>query len=220
MAHPLICCNEEEIVLMPENKGAIDFLREHGETSLVNLGCGLMVNRIDNHLRLMTALHLTYYVGIDCLPGIVQVSPDLFLDPDGMTRLLSDYYQGEPRRFWANVRLFPETWVEELRNIHCAVVVCQRVYPHCRWEEVIFSMSPKLVLQEDLHGCERQQLRGKKYVRTWAEKKYYGLRPFKPWPIFPGEYNLILWRSRDFEVDGIVEGRGKILRRLREWVMG
>ena len=205
---------------MPENKPAIDFLREHGETCLVSLGCGLKVNRIDNHLRLMTALNLTYYVGIDCLPGIGQVSPDLFLDPDDMTRLLTEYYQGEPRRFWANFRLFSETWVEELSNIHCAVVVCQRVYPHCRWEEVIFSMTPKLVLQEDLHGCERQQLRGEKYVRTWAEKKYYGLRPYKPWPIFPGECNLILWRRRDFQVDGIEEGRGKTLRRFREWVMG
>jgi len=220
MAHPLICCREEGIVFMPANKPAVDFLREYGETCLVSLGCGEMINRIDNHLRLMTALNLTYYVGIDCLPGTGQVSPDLFLNPDDMTRLLTHYYQGEPRRFWANVRLFPETWVEELRNIHCAVVVCQRVYPHCRWEEVILSMSPKLVLQEDLHGCERQQLRGKKYVRTWAEKKYYGLRPYKPWPIFPGEYNLILWRRRDFQVDGIEEGKGKTLRRLREWVMG
>jgi hypothetical protein len=133
MAYPLICCSEEKIVPMPENKPAIDFLREHGEAGLVSLGCGLMVNRIDSHLRLMTALNLTYYVGIDCLPGIGQVSPHLFSDPDGMTRLLRDYYQGEPRRFWANVRLFPETWVEELRNIRCAMVVCQRVYPHCRW---------------------------------------------------------------------------------------
>jgi hypothetical protein len=215
-----MCCNEEEIVLMPENKPAIDFLRKHGDTSLVSLGCGLMVNRIDNHIRLMTALNLTYYVGIDCAPRIEPVSPNLFLDPDGMTRLLTDYYQGEPRRFWENIRVFPETWVEDLENIHCAVVVCQRVYPDCRWEEVIFSMTPKLMLQEDLHGCERQQLRGKKYVRTWAEKKYYGLRPYKPWPIFPGEYNLILWRRRDFQVDGMEDGRWKTLRRLSEWVLG
>jgi hypothetical protein len=201
-------------------KPAIGFLRDHGETSLVSLGCGQMINRIDNHLRLMTALNLTYYVGIDCLSRIEPVSPHLFIYPDDMTRLLIDYYQGEPRRFWENIRLFPETWVEELRNIHCAVVVCQRVYPHCRWEEVIFSMTPKLVLQEDLHGCERQQLRGKKYVRTWEEKKYYGLRPYKPWPIFPGEYNLILWRHRDFQVDGTEEGGWKTLRMLREWVMG
>jgi hypothetical protein len=220
MVHPLLCCHEEEIFLMPENKPAIDFLGEHGGTSLVSLGCGLMVNRIDNHIRLMTALNLTYYVGIDCGPWIKPVSPKLFLDPDGMTRMLTNYYQGEPKRFWENVRLFPETWVEDLKNIHCAVVVCQRVYPNCRWEEVIFSMNPKLVLQEDIHGCERQQLRGKHYVRTWGEKKYYGLRPYKPWAIFPGEYNLILWRRRDFQVDGIEDGKWKTLRRLREWVLG
>lgn len=201
-------------------KPAVAFLREHGETSLVSLGCGLMLNRIDNHLRLMTGLHLTYYVGIDCCHWIELVSPDVFVDPDGMTSLLTDYYQGEPRRFWENIRLFPETWVEDLKNIHCAVVVCQRVYPDCRWEEEIFSMTPKLVLQEDLHGCERQQLRGKKYVRTWAEKKHYGLRPYKPWPIFPGECNLILWRRRDFLVAGIEEGGWKRLRRLREWLIG
>jgi hypothetical protein len=122
-----MCYKEEKVVLMPENKPAIDFLQKHGDTSLVSLGCGLMVNRIDNHISLMTGLNLTYYVGIDCGPYIKPVSPNLFLDPDGMTRLLTDYYQGEPRRFWENVRLFSETWVEELKNIHCAVVVCQRV---------------------------------------------------------------------------------------------
>jgi hypothetical protein len=212
--------NEEKIVPMAKNKPAIDFLREHGEASLVSLGCGLMINRIDNHIRLMTALNLTYYVGIDCGPWIEPVSPHLFLDPDGMSRLLVHDYSGGPRRFWENMRLFPETWVEDLINIHCAVVVCQRVYPDCRWEEVIFSMTPKLVLQEDLHGCERQQLRGKKYVRTWAEKKHYGLRPYNPWRIFPGEHNLILWRRRDFQVDGVEGGKWKSLRRLREWVTG
>jgi hypothetical protein len=215
-----MCCEKEKIILMPENKPAIQFLREHGETSLVSLGCGLMVNRIDNHIRLMTALNLTYYVGIDCGPWIEPVSPNLFLDPDAMTRLLTNYYQGEPKRFWENIRLFPETWVEDLNNIRCAVVVCQRVYPDCRWEEVIFSMNPKLVLQEDLHGCERQQLRGKKYVRTWAEKKCYGLGPYNPWAVLPGEYNLILWRRRDFQVDGIEYDRWKTLRWLREWVIG
>ena len=220
MVHPLMCCKEEEIVSMGQNKPAVDFLREHGATSLVSLGCGETINRIDNHLRLMTALNLNYYVGIDWLSKIEPVSPELFIHADDVTRLLSDYYQGEPRRFWENLRLFPETWVEELRNIHCAVVVCQRVYPHCRWEEVVFSMTPKLVLQEDLHGCERQQLRGDKYVRTWREKRCYSLRPYRPWPIFPGEYNLILWRRRDFRVDGVEEGRWKTLRRLREWVTG
>lgn len=199
---------------------AINFLQEHGHTSLVSLGCGLMLNRIDNHIRLMTALNLTYYVGIDCAPRIEKVSPNLFLAPDSMTKLLTDYYQGKPWRFWEGVRVFPETWVEDLKNIHCAVVVCQRVYPDCRWEEVILSMTPKLVLQEDIHGCERQQLRGKDYVRTWSEKRYYGLRPFRPWPIFPGEYNLILWRRRDFHINGVEDGKWKPLRLLREWVFG
>jgi len=152
MVHPLMCGSEEEILIMPTSKPAIAFLKEHGDASLVSLGCGMMVNRIDNHIRLMTALNLKYYVGIDCGPWIEPVSPNLFFDPDGMTRLLSDYYQGEPKRFWENVRVFPETWVEDLKNIHSAVVVCQRVYPDCRWEEVIFTMTPKLVLQEDLHG--------------------------------------------------------------------
>ncbi|NIW45690.1 MAG: hypothetical protein GWN14_13610 [candidate division Zixibacteria bacterium] len=205
---------------MAMTKPAIAFLQEHGHKSLVSLGCGRQINRIDNHIRLMIALNLNYYVGIDCGPWIEPVSPNLFVDPDGVTELLSGYYQGKPRKFRDAIKVFPETWVEELKDIHCAVVVCQRVYPDCRWEEVIFSMTPKLVLQEDLHGCERQQLRGKKYVRTWAEKKYYGLRPYKPWPIFPGEYNLLLWRRRDFQVDGIEEGRWKTLRRLREWVIG
>lgn len=213
-------CDCEEAITIKMNEPAIAFLQEHGHTSLVSLGCGRQINRIDNHIRLMIALNLNYYVGIDCGPWIEPVSPNLFLDPNIMTELLSGYYQGKPQKFWDAVKVFPETWVEELKDIHCAVVVCQRVYPDCRWEKVIFSMTPKLVLQEDLHGCERQQLRGKKYVRTWAEKKYYGLRPYKPWPIFPGEYNLILWRRRDFQVDGVEQGRWKTLRRLREWVVG
>jgi hypothetical protein len=59
-------------------------------------------------------------------------------------------------------------------------------------------MNPKLILQEDLHGCERQQLRGQQYVRSWSKIRQYGLIPFRPWPIFPGENNLVLWQRRDF----------------------
>ena len=199
---------------MTLSTSAITFLRENGHTSLVSLGCGLMLNRIDNHIRLMTALDLTYYVGIDCGPTIEPVSANVFLDPDGMTKLLTAHYQGNPRKFWEAVKVFPETWVEELKGIHSAVLVCQRVYPDCRWEEIIFSMTPKLVLQEDLHGCERQQIRGQEYVRTWAEKRYYGLKPFRPWPIFPGEDNLILWRRRDFEVKEPENSEWKWFRRL------
>ena len=151
---------------MTTNNAAIAFLREYGHTSLVNLGAGCMLNRIDNHIRLMTELNLTYYVGIDCAPYIKLTSPNIFLDPDGMTELLAAYYQGKPEKLCEAVKVFPKTWVEELEGIRCAVVVCQRVYPDCRWEEAILSMTPKLVLQEDLHGCERQQLRGRGYVRT------------------------------------------------------
>lgn len=205
---------------MEVNNPAIAFLQEHGHTSLVSLGCGSQINRIDNHIRLMAALNLTYYVGIDCGPSIESVSDNMFLNPDGMTELLSGYYQEKPRKFWDAVKVFPETWVEELKDIHCAVAVCQRVYPDCRWEDVIFSMTPKLVLQEDLHGCERQQLRGSEYVRAWSEKKQYGLQPFRPWPIFPGESNLILWRRRDFGGEGVEDGKWRLFRWFREWLLG
>jgi len=54
------------------------------------------------------------------------------------------------------------------------------------------------VLQEDLHGCELQDISGKLYARTRAGTSHYQLIPFRPWRIFPGERNLILWRRRDF----------------------
>lgn len=205
---------------MTTNNTAIAFLREYGHTSLVNLGAGCMLNRIDNHIRLITELNLTYYVGIDCAPYIKLTSPNMFLDPDGMTELLTAYYQGRPEEFWEAVKVFPNTWVEELKGIHCSVVVCQRLYPDCRWEDVIISMNPKLVLQEDLHECERQQLRGCGYVRTWTTIRRYGLRPFRPWPIFPWERNLILWRRRDFGDEEVQDSRWRVLWRLCEWFIG
>ena len=205
---------------MANNNDAITFLSKHGHNSLVNLGAGCMLNRIDNHLRLMTELNLTYYVGIDCAPYINLTSRDTFSDPHGMIELLTGYYRGQPQKFSEAVRVFPGTWVEELKDIHCAVVVCQRVYPDCRWEEVILSMTPNLVLQEDLHGCERQQLRGRGYVRTWTKIRRYGLQPFRPWPIFPWERNLILWRRRDFDDEEIQLSRRRVLWRLCEWFIG
>ena len=202
------------------NNDAIAFLSEYGHTSLVNLGAGRLLNRIDNHIRLMTQLNLTYYVGIDCGPYIELTSPNIFSDPHGTTELLTGYYRGEPQEFWEGVKVFPNTWVEELENIHCAVVVCQRVYPVGRWENVILSMTPKLVLQEDLHGCVRQQLRGRGYVRTWTKIQQYGLQPFRPLPLFPWERNLILWRRQDFADEEIQVSRWKVLWRLCEWFIG
>ena len=186
---------------MAENNDALGFLRKHGHTSLVSLGSGCRLNRIDNHLRLMKELNLTYYVGIDCVPYIKLTSASMFSDHDGMTELLTNYYQGKPQKFWGAVRVFPDTWVEDLAGVKCAVVVCQRVYPDCRWEDVIVSMKPKLMLQEDLHGCERQQIRGRGYVRTLIQVRRYDLQPFRPRLIFPWERNLILWRRRDFGDD-------------------
>jgi hypothetical protein len=137
-----------------------------------------------------------------------------------MTALLTEYYRGNPQKFWEAVKVFPETWVEELKGIHCAVVICQRIYPDCRWEDVIFSMNPKLILQEDLHGCERQRLRGRNYVRTWTKIRQYGLQPFRAWPIFPGERNLILWRRRDIDDDEIQLSRYGVVWRLCERFIG
>jgi len=199
---------------------AVTFLRQYGHTSIVSLGCGCQLNRIDNHLRLMAALNLTFYVGIDRVPNINLSTTDIFLDRDFMEKLLARYYQGEPHWFWKAMKFFPNTWVEELRALRCAVVVCQRVEPDCRWEDVIVSMRPKLVLQEDLHGCERQQLRGHGYIRTWIKVRQYGLQPFRPWPIFPGERNLILWRRCDFDDEEVQASKWKVLWRLGERFIG
>ena len=84
-------------------KPAVTFLQKHGKTSIVSLGCGKQINRIDNHLRLMKELNLNYYVGIDCGPYIEPVSVNLFMDPDDMTEMLSRYYRGRPNRFWKSM---------------------------------------------------------------------------------------------------------------------
>jgi hypothetical protein len=202
------------------DNAARSFLRQHGHTSLVSLGCGPELNRVDNHLRLLMALNLTYYVGIDCLPCITLWTPDLFMDHEGMVALLTEYYQGEPEKFREAVHIFPNTWVEELAGLHCAVVVCQRVWPDCHWEEVIASMTPELVLQEDLHGCHRQQLRRCGYVRSWLKIRACGLEPFRPWSIFPGERNFILWRQQDFGDEEVRDSRWCTLWRLGEKFVG
>jgi hypothetical protein len=182
-------------------KPALEFVLKHGSVSLVSLGCGARLNRIDNHLRLFRALHLKYYVGIDFEPSIT-VPPDLLPSEPMVLRSTM-----EKRGCLENpldleiFKVFPGTWVEELQGIHCRVVVCQRVLPFVHWENIIQSMNPDLVLQEDLHGCEMQGLRRTLYERSRAAARHYGLRPFRPWRIFPGERNLILWKRRDFLID-------------------
>jgi hypothetical protein len=201
-------------------KPAVTFLREHGHASIISLGCGDPLNRIDNHLRLKKELNLKYYIGIDCQPKIEASSDDLFIDSDDMNTLCTEYYRGNPNGLRESMMLFPGTFVEELAGIHCAAIVCQRVLPDCRWEEVIISMRPKLILQEDLHGCERQKLRGKHYVRNWSMIRLFGLQPFRPWPIFPGEKNLVLWRSRNFGEGQKISGKFGWLERLCESFIG
>jgi hypothetical protein len=200
-------------------KPALEFLRKDGPVSLVSLGCGARLKHIDNHLRLFHALHLKYYVGIDFEPSI-SVSPDLLANDRmamrqvvriGPAREEHGFVENPPIPPWAKrgergisleiFKLFPGTWVEELRGIHCSVVVCQRVLPFVHWENIIHSMTPRLVLQEDLHGCELQDLSRAYYEKSRAAARHYGLLPFRPWRIFPGERNLILWKRRDFFID-------------------
>jgi hypothetical protein len=196
------------------HKSAVTFLKTNGHKTIVSLGCGRWINRIDNHLRLMAELNLNYYVGIDYADRIEPDMNEVFMDPAGMNDLLTHYYQGSPERFWKATYFFPGTRLETLKNIHCAVVICQRVYPNCHWEEVILSMNPKLVLQEDLHGCERQKLRGQKYVRTWSKIRQYDLKPFRPWPVFPWENNLVLWQRRDFDNENLAYGKLSLMERF------
>jgi len=193
---------------------AVTFLKANGHKTIVSLGCGRWINRIDNHFRLMAGLNLSYYVGIDYADQIGYDMNEVFMDPDGMNVLLTHYYQGNPDRFWKAVHFFPGTYVEELKGIHCAAIICQRVYPDCHWEEVILSMNPKLVLQEDLHGCERQKLRNNRYVRTWSKIRQYALKPFRPWPIFPWENNLVLWQRRDLGDENLAYGKLSLMERF------
>ena len=110
--------------------------------------------------------------------------------------------------------------MEDLAGVHCAIVVCQRVYPGFFWEDLIISMRPKLVLQEDLHGCERQKLRGEHYVRNLSIIQHFNLKPFRPWSVLPGEKNLILWRRRDFANEQEESTKFRWLKRLCESFIG
>jgi hypothetical protein len=180
------------------SKAAIEFLHEHGHQSLISLGCGEKLNRLDNHLKLLIGCSLKYYVGIDRVPQVSFNIDTAFIDSRAALKLLSSKFVGGVEGFIANIRLFPSTCIEELANIFCKVVVCQRVLPFRRLEEIIASMHPQLILQEDLIGCELQQMSRKLYKKTYPGIVYYQLRPFRPTGILPGEKNLILWRRRDF----------------------
>lgn len=180
------------------SEAAIRFLKEHGNRSLISLGCGNILNQLDNHVRLLVGCGIEYYVGIDRVPGIECNPSSIFSDQNSITNLLSSYHDGRPEEFFDSVKTFPNTYVEELTDIHCKVVVCQRVLPFRHWENIIKSMRPVLILQEDLNGCELQTISGELYKRTFAGIIHYQLKPFRPNRFIPNERNLILWRRRDF----------------------
>lgn len=180
------------------SEAAKEFLRKHGKRSLVSLGCGHRLNRLDNHIRLFIQCKLKYYVAIDRVTEIQFTPQTAFTDSRTVDSILSSYYDGEPATFFDRIKTFPNTYVEELEGIPCQAVVCQRVLPFRHWETTIKSMQPVLMLQEDLRGCELQDISGEFYKRTFPGIVHYQLQPFKPTRLIPGERNLILWRRRDF----------------------
>lgn len=180
------------------SEAAVKFLQQYGQRSLVSLGCGNVLNRLDNHVRLFVRRGIEYYVGIDRVAKI-ECNPDsVFSNRESVMELLASYYGGEPATFFKRVRTFPNTCVEELSGIRCKVVVCQRVLPFRHWEDIIKTMQPELMLQEDLNGCELQNIRGELYQKTFPGILHYQLKPFRPTRLIPGERNLILWRRKDF----------------------
>jgi len=52
------------------SKAALEFLQEHGHQSLISLGCGEKLNRLDNHIKLLIGCGLKYYVGIVMRPPL------------------------------------------------------------------------------------------------------------------------------------------------------
>ncbi|MFW2366899.1 MAG: hypothetical protein ACN4GW_10810 [Desulforhopalus sp.] len=180
------------------SEAAVEFLKQHGNRSLISLGCGNFLNRLDNHVRLFVQCELDYYVAIDRVTQVDFNPESAFADSDAVNSLLSSYFDGRPELFYDRVRTFPDTYVEEFQDVQCQVVVCQRVLPFRHWEEVIKSMNPILVLQEDLKGCELQALSGELYKKSFPGIIHYHLQPFRPNRFMRGERNIILWRRRDF----------------------
>ena len=180
------------------SEAARDFLKQYGNQSLISLGCGNVLNRLDNHVRLFVRCGIKYYVGIDRVTKIEFNPSSAFSDRNSVNELLTSYYDGEPSKFFNKVSTFPNTCVEELVDIQCKVVVCQRVLPFRHWENIIKTMRPELILQEDLNGCELQTISGELYKKTFPGIIHYQLKPFRSNRFIPGERNIILWRRRDF----------------------
>lgn len=187
------------------SEAAVRFLRKFGGKSLVSLGCGHQLNNLDNHLKLFNLCGLDYYVAIDLVPEIRAEPSSAFANPSYTSLYCSPNNSfkntelSNVNHFFNRMKLFPQTRVEELKDIHCNTVICQRVLPFRHWEKIITSMAPILVLQEDLRGCELQQLHRDSYRKSLAGILHFQLQPFRPIRFFPWEYNLVLWRRDDFQ---------------------
>lgn len=96
---------------------AVAFLRDYGHTSLVSLGCGFRLNRIDNHIRLLTALNLTFYVGIDKVATIDTGYGDILGDREFMEEFWANYHQEKPRGWREAIKVFPNTWEEAICTV-------------------------------------------------------------------------------------------------------
>lgn len=173
-------------------------MKKHGNQSLVSLGAGHKLNRLDNHVRLMVKCGLKFYVAIDRVTEINFNQDTIFSDPHTLHPILSAYFHGRPETFLDRIQTFPDTYVEELEHIPCHIVVCQRILPFRHWEKTIKSMQPVLILQEDLKGCELQNISGESYKKTFPGIIHYKLQPFRASRLLPSEKNIILWRRRDF----------------------
>ncbi len=77
------------------SKAAVEFLKEHGDRSLVSLGCGHILNRLDNHIRLFVNCGLDYYVAVDRVPEITFNPDSAFSSPSNINRLLSSHYSDQ-----------------------------------------------------------------------------------------------------------------------------
>ena len=122
----------------------------------------------------------------------------VFTDRITIDPLLTWYYSGRPEWFFDSLHTFPNIFVEELTDLPCKVIICQRFLPFRHWEDVIKSMTPNLILQEDLNGCEKQIISGKQYKKTFPGIVHFKLQPFRPTHLLPSEKNIILWRRRNF----------------------
>lgn len=65
--NPKVCAKECSFLTgnFAMSEAAIDFLKDHGHQSLISLGCGNILNRLGNYVKLFVSCGVEYYVGSD-----------------------------------------------------------------------------------------------------------------------------------------------------------